>query len=368
MTAETSGAAPTFGRDGQDAMDVLLVEDNDDHFELILLQLEEEDEAIRVCRCVSLATARDTVAGTAFDLVLLDLGLPESDGLATLDGALSFLGHTPVFVLTSVKNSCLGREAVSRGAADFVDKHSLHNAGLARRILFAVERAEITRRLERQNAFLKTFVACVGHDLRSPPRQITQIVDAIQHSDTSLEVDIARGLGDIKSRAEHLSALLTDTLHYATQASRHPRHETLKLSEEVLRVSLDLEEDLRDRITLERDARLIADPALFFLILRNLIANGLKYWQTLPSTVCVSGSEKQAGTEVIVSDTGMGIAPAMIERVFDPTVRAVTDKEFPGTGFGLAIVKLLTDAHDGEITVSSELDKGTTVSLFFPRS
>lgn len=367
MTAKMSAVAPTFGSDNLDRMDVLLVEDNDDHFELISLQLDEEDPAIRLNRCISLTAAQNSVSDTAFDLVLLDLGLPESDGLATLEAAFAFLGSTPVFVLTSAKNICLGLEAVSRGAADFVDKHSLHNAGLARRIFFAVERAEINRRLERQNAFLKTFVACVGHDLRAPPRQIVQIAEAIEGSGAVLGSEISKGLHDIKSRAEHLSALLTDTLDYATQASRQPRHETLRLSEEVMRVALDLDEDLRDRITVERDARLIADPALFFLVLRNLIANGLKYWKKAPSKVNVLGLERQSGTEVIVSDTGMGIAPAMIDRVFEPTVRAVTGKEFTGTGFGLAIVKLLIDAHDGEISVCSELEKGTMVKLFLPR-
>ena len=360
--ASPDAAPPVLSRPPR----ILIVEDDPDHYMLIREQASAGPAGARVTRADSLAAA-ERIAGTSgHDIVLLDLGLPESRGLDTLTLATRALPGLPIIVLTAQRDSRLGLGAIRLGAADFVDKLTLETAGLPLRIAFAIERYRTRTRIERTNAFLKGFVSMIGHDLRTPPRQIAALVDEIGAEAPDLPPETQAHLQAIGERAEHLRALLNGTLHYARQATLAPRPRTLRLGEVIERVRAEFEPDDAARITLERDATFLADPNLAYLILRNLIANGLKYWRDKPSAVTVRATRNDGQTEIDIADTGFGMSRELLARVFDPAVRGVTADEFEGTGFGLAIVKLLVDGHDGRIDLSSTPGKGTLARLHFP--
>ena len=77
-------------------------------------------------------------------------------------------------------------------------------------------------------------------------------------------------------------------------------------------------------------------------------------------------SEHDRDFEVTVSDTGCGIAPEHLPRVFDRFYRAESSRGSDGAGLGLALVKSTVDLHGGSATVESEIGQGTTVKLTFP--
>jgi two-component system heavy metal sensor histidine kinase CusS len=122
------------------------------------------------------------------------------------------------------------------------------------------------------------------------------------------------------------------------------------------------------KVICQGNTLLNADPILFRRALSNLLSNALQY---APHGGRITISVKQLddqSVEVSVSDTGSGIAPEDLPRVFNRFYRADRARsQYPqGTGLGLAIVKSIMDLHGGTVTIQSELAKGTTVILRFP--
>lgn len=104
-------------------------------------------------------------------------------------------------------------------------------------------------------------------------------------------------------------------------------------------------------------------------VLDNVLGNAVKYTPA-GGRIAVHLEETADGlAEVRVSDTGTGIAPADLERVFEPYFRTerVVRAGIPGTGLGMGIARDIVEAHDGTISITSEQGVGTTVCLRFPR-
>ncbi len=111
-----------------------------------------------------------------------------------------------------------------------------------------------------------------------------------------------------------------------------------------------------------------ADRSGFNEIFSNLLNNSLKYTEE-PGTISVSAKQKEDYIEICVSDTGIGIPPEDLSRIFDEFYRSPNAKSYQieGTGLGLAIVQEIVEAHHGRILVQSELGKGSTFTVLLPK-
>jgi signal transduction histidine kinase len=112
----------------------------------------------------------------------------------------------------------------------------------------------------------------------------------------------------------------------------------------------------------------VGDPRMIQRILANLLDNAIKYTPS-GGAVKVSLSEKD-GREALVTvqDTGFGIPPEDIHRVFERFYRCDHSRSQPGTGLGLSLARALARAHQGDITVISTLGQGSTFTLTLPKS
>lgn len=149
ITVEVPVDAPIPKRGLPATLGLLLVEDSDAHARLVTLLLEQAPETYIVQRVVNLAEARGAVA-SAPGCILLDLSLPDSDGLETLAEIRTAAPHIPVVVLTSRDDEALAMEAVHRGAQDYLVKGRLDGESLSRSIRYAVERWTLEARLAEQ--------------------------------------------------------------------------------------------------------------------------------------------------------------------------------------------------------------------------
>jgi PAS domain S-box-containing protein len=220
------------------------------------------------------------------------------------------------------------------------------------------------------------FISTVSHELRTPMTSIKGYTDL-------LFLGMAGGLTDaqrsflqiIKSNADRLTALVNDILDISRIETGRLRLtiEPLDLGEIISQVITAFGEQYREKgVGLEWAApeglpEVRGDAARVTQILNNLVANA---WQYTPSggSVTVSVSPQDGFLQVDVADTGIGIAPEDIGRVFDRFYRVdhPVVQEAGGTGLGLSIVKMFVEMLGGEIWIESEVDVGSKFSFTMP--
>jgi signal transduction histidine kinase/ActR/RegA family two-component response regulator len=243
--------------------------------------------------------------------------------------------------------------------------------------LLASRAAELTAaRDEAMNATQakNSFLSSTSHELRTPLNSILGFAQLLQMS--GLSDEDRDGVERILHAGRHLLALINELIDIARIESGD-----LNLSLEPVLVHSVIEEtsQLMVPIAAERSIRIIqhcARPALavqadrqrLSQVLVNLISNAIKY-NRRDGTVTISCQEEGAGqASIVVSDTGPGISPENIERIFVPFERLGAEQTaVEGTGIGLPLARALTDAMRGQLTASSVLGQGSVFTVTLPR-
>lgn len=233
------------------------------------------------------------------------------------------------------------------------------------------------RRLERLR---QDFVANVSHELKTPLAVIASNIEALQ--DGAADDPAARGpfLERASHEASRLGELIQDLLRLARIESGEQLFEPVPVPlNAAIAECLDRHATRADAKTLElievppADAPAAvaawADPEAVAMILDNLVDNAIKY-TTGGGRITVRWAAAAKTVRVEVADTGIGIAERDLPRVFERFYRAdkARSRAVGGTGLGLAIVKHLCQALNGQVTVASELGKGTTFAVTLPRA
>jgi signal transduction histidine kinase len=212
--------------------------------------------------------------------------------------------------------------------------------------------------LERQEAMRRDFIANAAHELRTPLTNLQGYLEALR--DGVIEADRATydSLLDEADRLVRLSHSL-DSLAEGDAATAPPRLDELDLSA-AIRTALDLAQPTLERANLrlvvDVPARLPAraNPDALAQVLSNLISNAVRY---TPAGGTVTVRAERAATDLLVSisNTGDGIPPADLERVFERFYRVEKsrDRARGGAGIGLAIVKQLVEASGGRVGAES---------------
>ena len=214
------------------------------------------------------------------------------------------------------------------------------------------------------------FTANVSHELKTPLQSIIGSAELLENGIVK-EEDIPRFVGHIRKEASRLVFLIDDIIRLSQldEGTEMPREDvSLRvLSEEVCETLADAAK-LKD-VSLEvtgDDGVINGVRRLLYEVVYNLCDNAIKY-NNQGGQVKVSVSEQQGAVQISVSDNGIGIAPEHQDKVFERFYRVDKShsKQSGGTGLGLSIVKHAVQYHHGKISVESELNKGTTISILF---
>jgi two-component system phosphate regulon sensor histidine kinase PhoR len=215
------------------------------------------------------------------------------------------------------------------------------------------------------------FVASVSHELRTPLSSVLGHLEILL-DDEDLESPLARRLGVVQRNAVRLRHLVADLLGAQQRDGVLLAPASTDLAE-LVREALDAvaaTATVRD-VTLEAHlpAVLVAevDADRVRQVVDNLVSNALKYTDQGGSVV-VRLEAAEGAVRLVVSDTGIGIAPEEVERVFEPYFRAGTALErlAPGIGLGLGIARDIVVAHGGTLTVGSEPGRGSEFTVTLP--
>lgn len=219
------------------------------------------------------------------------------------------------------------------------------------------------------------FLAKMSHDIRTPLNTIMAMNEMIVSNTSSAK--IREWVNDSNLSSRILISLIEDMLDLTKiEAGRimilHETWDTEKLFDETVKMwkpqadrsGLEFKCDIDPNIP----ALLMGDESVVRKITNNLISNSIKY--TKEGSVSLKVSWDGKSIEVVVEDTGVGIAPEYLDKIFKPFERGVQDiyKETSGSGLGLAIVKELVDAAGGTINCSSVLNEGTAFTVRLPQS
>jgi signal transduction histidine kinase len=221
------------------------------------------------------------------------------------------------------------------------------------------------------------FIAMVAHELRAPIATVEQQLTAILNKTVG---DLTEGqeqlLSRAKERARGLLTLIKDLLDLSRiEAGKMVQYKEPFALQEVVQKVVDfmkIEAD-RKRIDLRFTPAagmplVCADRNSMEEIFTNLISNAIKYTPE-QGRVSVTLGEEGGFVKAAVSDTGIGIQKEDLPQIFDKffRVKSPETRQIIGTGLGLYIVKSIVDAHLGSIAVESEVGRGTTFTVSFPK-
>jgi len=368
---------------------ILIVDDNDDNRTVLERRLSRQGHAVTAA-CGG-AEALNSVAHQDFDLVLLDIMMPEVDGyevLARIKGA-SKTHHIPVIMISAVDEMDSVVRCIEMGAADYLPKPfnmtllgARVNACLRakrshdREKLFTRELQESYKRLQDLERLRGDLTRMIVHDLRTPLTSVMAGLQMIQYmgdvSDEQQEmVDIAVDGG------QTLLDMINELLDVEKMEAGVLRLSSTELSAEDLAArAVALVAKLAESNSLQIVEEIEPDMPPFagdgeklLRTLVNLLGNALKFTQPGGTVTIATRLADDGATIFSVADTGEGIPEEAFERIFEKFGQLESRRggRTMSTGLGLTFCKLVVEAHGGKIKVESVPGEGSTFSFWVPR-
>jgi signal transduction histidine kinase len=371
---------------------VLLVDD--DQFDRLAVRrcLKALGSAVSIDEAATAANTLERLGHARYDIVLLDYYIPGVNGLSLIHDIRAAEPDLPVVIFTGRGDEEVAVEIMKAGAADYLPKASLTAERLASSLRHAMEisRSEAAQRRatsERESLLAlerkargeaehairarDEMLGIVAHDLRNPVNTI------VMAAATMLELPLdeehrARTLGIIQRAAMTMDKLIRDLLDVTsiesgTLAIKPSRVHIDALLDETLE---QFEPQARNRdisITCDVESGLppaIGDRDRLTQVLSNIIGNALKF---TPVHGYIALRARRTGdfAEISIEDSGAGIPPENVIRVFDRFWQADRTSA-SGAGLGMAIAKGIVEAHGGSIWVESVVGRGTTFRFTVP--
>jgi two-component system cell cycle sensor histidine kinase/response regulator CckA len=372
------------------ALHVLLVEDDDAYAALLAAELAAIGSPLRLERVTTLHDAEQRLPLSGFDAILLDLGLPDSEGLATVDRMHAAAPAVPMVIVTAHQDDDLAFQAVQRGADDYLVKDEINARVVTRCIRYARERSGLRRTLREREEQLRQaqkmeavgrLAGGIAHDFNNVLTAIIGYADLLL--DQFEEGDPRRAdVEEIRQSANRAATLTRQLLAFSRRQIMLPRtidlHEVAKGIENMLGrlVSSDVIIEIASEVGLWP---VRADPGQVEQVLMNLAANardampagGRLTIETSNVRIDTEDSRERPGLKpgdyvcLRVTDTGGGIPPDALAHIFEPFY--TTKGLGKGTGLGLATVYGIVKQMRGGIYVESTGPSGTRFAVFLPR-
>lgn len=363
-------------------INILLIEDDPEHADLIIMHLQRKRRdrvKINWVKLLSLGiaeiekTERENLK--KFDVILLDLGLPDSTMDKTLGRMLPHAKAIPVVVLSSLDDEEFGSSLIHQGAQNFISKSWIDGELLYRALRYAIERNAVVQELRKANRTKDEFLATLSHELRTPINVIhgfaemliaetlpneekKQAIDAIVRN-SRVQVSLINDMLDmsriitgkllLQSMPQNLWEVISDVMA------------SLNLAAKTKKIQLDIRND-------NESVFINGDPVRLHQIFWNILSNAIKF-SPMGSRVEVRLKCNERTVVIEIQDWGEGIDPRFLPYIFDRFSQQDTSirRHYGGLGLGLSIVKYLVELHGGEIMASSEgPGRGSLFTVKFP--
>ncbi len=369
-------------------IEILLFEDNLGDAGLLEDMLEEFNDLYLLTNVETLEEGLNILKNHQFDIILLDLGLPDSDGIDTLKEVNKKTPNSPIIVLTGLNNAEIGILAVKMGAQDYLIKKEIDSKHLSSSIRYAIERKKIelelqksqdtleekvkerTKELEESNKELQQFAYVASHDLKEPLRMITSFLQLLERRYADqLDEDATEFIGFAVEGAKRLDEMINDLLEFSKVTRKKIEFSMVDMNKVVEQTKLNLKyviDTNNAEINYNTLPTVYGDEILMVQLFQNIIGNSIKYRNKESPEIDITATKESNYYHFSITDNGIGMSPKHLNRIFTIFQRLHTNEEYEGTGIGLAIAKKIVLQHDGQIWVESELGKGTTFHFTIP--
>lgn len=387
------------------SLNVLLIEDSETQIRMIQALFAEQSDAQCVLEAATdLATGTELLRENQYDAILLDLTLPDSEGVESCIRVNDQAPNTPIVVLTGLDDQKLAVATLQHGAEDYLVKDDIDSRLLVRAIRYAIERKRVTLalqeahdalelRVEERTAELKEMQAeavlrqeelahaarlntlgelasGIAHELNQPLMAIIGFTDTCVElvrtgkHDTDRFEDVLQDAGKEARRAAQIIKRMRRLVSRNT-AERLPSDinatiaETIPLIRPGTGITIveefepSLPTTLLDRVQIQQ----------VILNLARNAAHAMTGMDSVTKSITIStGSDAVGELFVEVSDTGPGLEQEDLDRLFQPFFSRNSD----GLGLGLSISQSIVESHGGQLTVHNNQDAGLTFRFTIP--
>ena len=360
-----------------------MVEDNPADARLVAEMLKEaRGVRFHVDKADRLSVAIEAISNKPFDIVLLDLTLPDSMGLDTFTRIHSHSPHLPVIVFTGLHDEDMAIRAVREGAQDYLVKGEVDNALLARAIRYAVERRKLEDRLIQSGKMeaIGQMAAGVAHDFNNYLMLIKGYARLLQE-EIKEGSPLSSHVEKILSSSEKAEDLTKGLLALGKKQMMSPKtvdiNDIVKRFEKFLWMLVGKDIALSLKLS-DKGLDVLADSAQIEQVLMNLAINAKDAMSDKGGLTITTDYVETSGAlidnyslcrpgryaVISVSDTGHGIDESVMNRIFEPFF--TTKEQGRGTGLGLSSAYGIIKQHNGCIHCHSKTGEGTTFEIHLP--
>ena len=343
----------------RDTVRVLAVEDNPGDLGLVREYLRETVMGRYLIESAKkLSSAESTLENNAFDVILLDLDLPDSNGLETFTRLHARFPKVPIVILTGSPNEMTAARAINGGAQDYLFKNDISSGNLSHAIIFAIERKRIEQELMEEKGRAELYLDLLTHDISN---HITAAMGYLQLAEMrlTLEEKDKKLIGVPMRELRNSSELIANVRNIQRLEDERNRGEPANLYHMLEELVQEYEHPPgRDAIIVltcqdhgpHRVSSLLKDA------FGNIISNAIKHSTgALQVNIDLMAGCQDGGAhcQVSIEDNGPGIPDELKVKVFDRSTRGLT--KVAGLGLGLYLVKRLVEDQGGKVWVEDRV-------------
>lgn len=348
----------------EECMNVLIVEDSIDDFELYSRILKSILNNYTIAHSTSAEDAWQLIKKEQFHLILLDNHLTGMKGVDFLSNFILLDKDIPIIALTGQGDEETAVRFIQLGAEDYIVKDNISIDSLSKSIFLALSKFTLKQLEKEKQCELSLFTQTVVHDLKSPLGRINSYVKLIQNQYPKVDYNYLQSIVD---DTQYIKDFLESLSFYAMYGRSNTSLEIIDLNKVIKQSISNLEVDIKDKqANIEKSElpKVKGNYISLVQLFQNLISNAIRYCISKP-IVKISSVLKENNLFVIVSDNGVGIIEDMYADIFQPFIRIPNGVESAGMGLGLSLCALIAKQNKAKITVSSREGKGSSFMIAF---